>query len=126
VAAIAQSRIDIEMVRGLVLATADRLDAHAGVGRYAVRKAQTEDEARAILAAVRTGVAMIKVAAPRMVCDVVDRTIQIYGGAGVWDDAVLPRLYIAGRSLRIADGPDDVHLATVAKETMRSAARSRL
>jgi acyl-CoA dehydrogenase len=60
--------------------------------------------------AARQMIALVKVAAPRMACDVADRAIQIYGGAGVCQDAGLAYAYAGARTLRLADGPDEVHL----------------
>ena len=60
-------------------------------------------------------IAMVKVIAPRMACRVVDRAIQVHGGMGVCQDTLLPYFYSSMRSLRIADGPDEVHLTAVAK-----------
>ena len=56
---------------------------------------------------------MIKVVAPRMMTRVIDQAIQIHGGAGVCQDLPLARFYAAARSLRIADGPDEVHLTSI-------------
>jgi acyl-CoA dehydrogenase len=58
---------------------------------------------------------MIKVAAPRMALKVVDDAIQAWGGAGVTSDAGLARLYANLRTLRLADGPDEVHNRTIAR-----------
>ena len=66
-----------------------------------------------------TQVAMIKVVAPRMMCKVIDRAIQIHGGAGVSQDFPLARMYAGARTLRIADGPDEVHLSSVALQELR-------
>lgn len=60
-------------------------------------------------------IAMIKVAAPRMALKVVDRAIQAHGGAGVSQDTLLAEAYAALRTLRLADGPDEVHLRTIAR-----------
>ena len=59
---------------------------------------------------------MIKVVAPQMTCDIIDRAIQVYGGAGVSGDTILAYFYSAARTLRLADGPDEVHMGTVAKQ----------
>ncbi len=59
--------------------------------------------------AARAEIAMIKVAVPNMLCRVVDMAIQAHGAAGVSDDFGLAKAYADGRSLRIADGPDEVH-----------------
>jgi len=58
---------------------------------------------------------MIKIVAPQMACDVVDRAIQVFGGAGVCSDTILAYFYAQSRTLRLADGPDEVHMGTVAK-----------
>ena len=64
-------------------------------------------------------IAAIKVLAANMACNVVDRAIQVYGGMGVCQDTPLPAFYAGARSLRIADGPDIVHMETVAKEELK-------
>ena len=56
--------------------------------------------------------------APNVACDVIDRAIQLHGGAGVSDDTPLARFYASARTLRIADGPDAVHLRSVAREEL--------
>jgi acyl-CoA dehydrogenase len=58
---------------------------------------------------------MIKAAVPRAVEQVVDRAIQVHGGAGLSQDLPLAEFWAAARSLRIADGPDEVHLESIAK-----------
>jgi acyl-CoA dehydrogenase len=93
---IAEARMAIEQTRLLVLKTAWLIDT-AGV-----RAAATE-------------VAAIKVVVPRMACRVIDDAIQVHGGAGVSDDVPLASMYAAARSLRIADGPDEVHVRSVAR-----------
>ncbi|HSZ74984.1 MAG TPA: acyl-CoA dehydrogenase family protein, partial [Rhizomicrobium sp.] len=62
-----------------------------------------------------TEIAMIKVAAPRMALKVVDDAIQAWGGAGVTTDSGLARAYASLRTLRLADGPDEVHNRTIAR-----------
>jgi acyl-CoA dehydrogenase len=94
--AIALSRCEIEQARLLTLSTAFALD------KLGTRGA-------------RDRVAMIKVVVPRMACQVIDRAIQIHGGAGVCQDSFLPQAYAGARSLRIADGPDEVHIMTLSK-----------
>ncbi|CDR04682.1 acyl-CoA dehydrogenase family protein [Streptomyces iranensis] len=96
---IARSRIEIEQVRLLVLKSAWLMDT---VGN----------------AAARMEVAAIKVAALEVAHKVVDRAVQAHGAAGVSDDTVLARLYAITRALRIADGPDEVHLRTVARQEL--------
>ena len=95
-AAIAESRMDIEQARLLTLNAAYRMDT---VGNK---------EARA-------EIAMIKVVAPNMALRVIDRAVQAHGGAGVSDDFGLAHGWAVARSLRLADGPDEVHRAAVAK-----------
>jgi acyl-CoA dehydrogenase len=93
---IATSRMEINMVRQFVLHTANLLDT---VGP----------------AAARSEISQIKVAAPHMACRVVDRAIQIHGAAGLSQDTPLAALYGRLRTLRIVDGPDEVHLRVIAK-----------
>ena len=62
---------------------------------------------------------MIKVAAPSMACQVIDWAIQMHGGAGISDDFPLAAAYAAARTIRFADGPDEVHRETVAKQELR-------
>ena len=57
----------------------------------------------------------IKAVAPKMACDVIDRAIQVHGAAGVCDDFPLARLYGWHRAMRLFDGPDEVHMRTVAR-----------
>jgi acyl-CoA dehydrogenase len=63
----------------------------------------------------RTEIAMIKVIAPSMACQVVDWAIQAHGGGGVADDFPLAHMYASSRTLRLADGPDEVHRNAIAK-----------
>ncbi len=92
---IAEARIDLEMVRLLTLKTAWLMDT---VGN---RQARVE-------------IAAIKVAAPQVALRVLDRAIQVHGGGGVSDDFPLARLWAQARTLRLADGPDEVHKRTLA------------
>jgi acyl-CoA dehydrogenase len=96
---IAESRMQIDQARLMVLKTADLIDKHGAKG-------------------ARTEIAAIKVIAPRVALDVVDRAIQVHGGAGVSDDFPLARMYAGLRTLRIADGPDEVHVRTVARQEL--------
>jgi acyl-CoA dehydrogenase len=96
---IATSRLEIDQARLLVLKTADLIDRHGAKG-------------------ARTEIAGIKVIAPRVACEVIDRAIQVHGGAGVSDDTPLARFYASARILRLADGPDAVHLRSVAREEL--------
>jgi acyl-CoA dehydrogenase len=97
---IAQARVQIEMTRLLVLKTAWLMDT---VGN---RGAHTEIQA-------------IKVATPQMAQDVIDHAIQAHGGAGVSQDTVLTQLWAAARMLRLADGPDEVHLRSLARRELK-------
>jgi acyl-CoA dehydrogenase len=60
-------------------------------------------------------VAQIKAVAPQMACDVIDRAIQVHGGLGICDDVPLARLYAWHRAMRLFDGPDEVHMRTIAR-----------
>jgi len=93
---IAESRIEIDQARWLVLNAAYMMDT---VGNRAAKKE----------------IAMIKVAAPKMACRVLDWAIQVHGGAGVSQDFLLAHAYAAARSLRLADGPDEVHRAQIGR-----------
>jgi acyl-CoA dehydrogenase len=93
---IAESRILIDQARLLVLNAADRMDK---VGNRVARKE----------------IGMIKVAAPNMACQVIDWAIQVHGGGGVCDDFGLAYAYAAARTLRLADGPDEVHRDQLAR-----------
>ena len=93
---IADARINIEMTRLLCLKAADMMD------RAGNKAAQGE-------------IAMIKVAAPLMALKVIDDAIQAFGGAGVSDDVGLARAYASIRTLRLADGPDEVHRRAIAR-----------
>lgn len=97
---IADSRIEIEQVRLLVLKTAWLMDTVGNKG-------------------ARTEVAAIKVAAPNVALRVVDRAIQAHGGMGVSADAPLAEMYAHLRTLRLADGPDEVHRRSVARQELR-------
>ena len=98
--AIALSRIEIEQARLLTLKAAAMIDDVGAKG-------------------ARTEIAAIKVVAPRVACDVLDRAIQVHGGAGVSDDFPLASMYAGARSLRLADGPDEVHLRDIARVELR-------
>lgn len=63
----------------------------------------------------RNEVAMIKAVAPQMACNVLDRAIQVHGAAGISDDTVLARLYGWHRAMRLFDGPDEVHMRSIAR-----------
>jgi alkylation response protein AidB-like acyl-CoA dehydrogenase len=93
---VAEARINIDMCRLLTLKAADMMDK---VGNKVAR----------------TEIAMIKVAAPRMALKVIDDAIQAWGGGGVTTDSGMARLYAGQRTLRLADGPDEVHNRTIAR-----------
>jgi acyl-CoA dehydrogenase len=97
---IAEARIDIEQTRLLVLKTAWMMDTAGN------KEARTE-------------IAAIKVAAPEMALRIVDRAIQVHGGAGVTDDFPLASAYAHLRTLRLADGPDEVHKRSIAHRELR-------
>jgi acyl-CoA dehydrogenase len=97
---IAESRIELEMIRLLTMKTAWLMDT---VGN---RHARVE-------------IAAIKVAAPQVALKVIDRAIQVHGGGGVSDDFPLASMYAHQRTLRLADGPDEVHKRTIAQRELR-------
>ncbi len=105
---IGEARLDIEMTRLLCLKAADMMD------RVGNKDARGE-------------IAMIKVAAPRTALRVLDHAMQAHGAGGLSDDFGLARSYAGMRSLRIADGPDEVHLRSIARQEFeRHRARMRI
>lgn len=99
---IAESRIEIEQARLLCYRAAHVIDAHGNK-------------------AARDLVAMAKVAVPRTATAVIDRAIQVHGGAGVSQDTPLAQLYAWHRAMRLFDGPDEVHLRSIAKAELAAA-----
>ena len=97
---IGEARTDIELNRLLCLKAADMMD------KVGNKTAQLE-------------IAMIKVAAPNMALKIIDQAIQAYGGGGVSDEAGLAKDYAGIRTLRLADGPDEVHNRAIARLEIR-------
>ncbi|WCB92208.1 (R)-benzylsuccinyl-CoA dehydrogenase [Baekduia alba] len=97
---IAEARIELEMIRLLTMKTAWLMDT---VGN---RHARVE-------------IAAIKVAAPQVALKIIDRAIQVHGGGGVSDDFPLASMWAHQRTLRLADGPDEVHKRTIAQRELR-------
>lgn len=97
---IARSRCEIQQARLLTLSAADKID------RYGIKEAKDL-------------VAMIKIVCPEMTCTVADRAIQAHGGLGVCQDTPLPEIWKYGRIIRIADGPDEVHMYQLGRNTVK-------
>ncbi|GJF15274.1 acyl-CoA dehydrogenase [Mycolicibacterium cyprinidarum] len=93
---VALSRNEIDQARLLCHKAAWTIDKHGNKG-------------------ARNEVAMIKAVAPQMACNVIDRAIQVHGAAGVSDDTPLARLYGWHRAMRLFDGPDEVHMRSIAR-----------
>ena len=104
---VAESRIEIEQARLLTLKAAAMID------RGGAKSAKTE-------------IAAIKVIAPRVACNVIDRAIQVHGGLGVCDDIPLAKMYGWQRALKIFDGPDQVHLRSIARWELKRPRAVRL
>jgi acyl-CoA dehydrogenase len=101
---IAESRLEIDQARLLVLEAAWLIDKVGAKG-------------------AATQIAEIKVTAPRVALNVLDRAIQVHGGMGVSDDVPLAAMWAHLRTLRLADGPDEVHLRSIARRELRRYAR---
>jgi len=101
---IAQSELEIEQARLLTLKAAWMIDT---LGKKAAQKE----------------IAMIKIAAPEVLTNVVNRAIQVFGGAGMSDDFPLASMWAHGRTLHLVDGPDEVHKRALAKLVIRQLAR---
>ena len=97
---IARSRVEIEQARLLCQKAAWLLDTEGSRG-------------------ARFEISAIKVVAPNVACGVIDRAIQVHGGAGVSQDLPLTPMYAYARATRFMDGPDEVHLATIGREELR-------
>jgi acyl-CoA dehydrogenase len=103
---IADSRMEIDQARLLVMEAAAKMDA---AGNKAARRE----------------IAMIKVVAPNVALRVIDRAIQAHGGAGVCDDFPLAYAWAQVRTLRLADGPDEVHREAVARQELKQYGETR-
>lgn len=93
---IAKSECEVQQARLLTLAAADKID------KFGAKEAKNL-------------IAMIKITVPQMACDVIDRAIQIHGGMGVSQDTPLAGFYVYARCIRLADGPDEVHMFQLGK-----------
>ncbi|WP_300023206.1 acyl-CoA dehydrogenase family protein [uncultured Maribacter sp.] len=101
---IASSACEIEQTRLLVLSAADKMD------RLGNKEAKDL-------------IAMIKIITPKMTLKVIDRAIQVLGGMGVSNDTPLAHFYAAARTLRLADGPDEVHMSQLGKNVIKRYAK---
>lgn len=101
---IARSRCEIEQARLLTLSAADKID------RFGIKEAKDL-------------IAMIKIVAPQMACNVIDRAIQAHGGMGVSGDTPLAEYWVYARALRLADGPDEVHMYQLGRNTIKNYGR---
>ncbi len=99
--AIARSRCEIEQARLLTLQAAASLDTLGNKG-------------------AKDLIGMIKIVAPNMACQVIDRAMQMHGGGGLSQDHFLAQAYAGARALRLADGPDQVHIAALARSMLKT------
>lgn len=97
---VAKSACEIHQARLLTLSAADQLDKYGNKGAKDI-------------------IAMIKIVAPQMCQDVTDRAMQAFGGMGLCQDTILPEIFAYARFVRLADGPDEVHLAQLGKTIIR-------
>ena len=97
---IAKSACEIEQARLLTLSAADKID------QYGAKNATNL-------------IAMIKIVVPQMACNVVDRAIQAFGGMGVSQDTPLASFYVYARAIRLADGPDEVHMYQLGRNLIK-------
>lgn len=103
--AIATSACEVQQARLLTLSAADKID------RFGVKEAKDL-------------IAMIKIVVPQMTCNVVDRAIQAHGGMGVSQDTPLAGFWIYARSIRLADGPDEVHMHQLGRNLVKRQTQS--
>ena len=101
---IARSACEIEQARLLTFKAAARMDEGGNK-------------------AAKDLIAMIKIVAPTMACTVLDRAIQIHGGGGVSQDFFLAHAYAAARTIRLADGPDQVHMMQLGRNLAAATAK---
>jgi len=113
---IAESRVEVDQARLLVLRTAWALDQAADAAAAADGELQ---------ATLRRDVAAIKLVTARLQTRVLDRAMQVFGAMGLSPDTPLARLWAWGRALRVLDGPDEVHLRSIARQELKAAARRR-
>jgi len=102
---IAKSRCEIEQARLLTLSAADKIDKYEAAG-------------------AKDLIAMIKIVAPNMASSVIDRAIQAHGGMGVSGDTPLASYYSYARTIRLADGPDEVHMHQLGRNTVKQIVNS--
>lgn len=118
-AMIADSFADLQAARLLTLHCAAVMDNVATTNNNSSSNSSNSNKE------VRAQIAMIKATVPEMALRIVDRAIQVFGGAGVCDDYCLARFWAMLRTLRIADGPDAVHKRTVARLVIQKLIQQR-